>query len=124
MGENARRAKYDILPYFLNTPLTVLDGSSVHYIYPGENRPRLDAGSYGKRTFKSNCGVFPNGFENRAAGRSMIDTVRTMVFPNILWATAVSSLFISIQGAAAQTGSAVLIAAGYGIPKYFGNTLY
>ena len=42
----------------------------------------------------------------------MIDTVRTMFFPNIIWVIAVNSLFISVQGAAGQTGSSVLIAAG------------
>jgi MFS family permease len=43
----------------------------------------------------------------------MIDTVRTMFFPNIIWVIVINSLFISIQGAAAQTGSSVLIAAGF-----------
>lgn len=43
----------------------------------------------------------------------MIDTLRTMVFPNILWVIAINGLFISVQGAAGQTGSSVLIAAGW-----------
>jgi hypothetical protein len=57
-------------------------------------------------------GFFQNGFEHKAAGRSMIDTLRTMFFPNIIWVIAVNSTFIALQGAAGQTGSSVLIAAG------------
>lgn len=87
----------------------------MHHIYPGENRPKLDESLYGKRTTRSNYGVFTNGFENRAAAQSMLDTARTMFFPNILWAIAVSSALISIQGATSQTGSSVLMAAGYGL---------
>lgn len=43
----------------------------------------------------------------------MIDTLRTMVFPNIIWVIIINSLFISIQGAAGQTGSSILIASGF-----------
>jgi hypothetical protein len=89
-----------------------IGGKTLHYIHPGENRPRLDAATYGRRTLWDNIGVLNAGLENKAAGRSMIDTVRTMVFPNIIWVIAVNSLFISVQGAAGQTGSSVLIAAG------------
>lgn len=84
----------------------------MYYLFPGENRPRLDAKIYGTRTMWTNLGFFQNGFEHKAAGRSVIDTLRTMSFPNILWVIAVSSMFIAIQGAASQTGSSVLIASG------------
>lgn len=87
-------------------------GKDVYYINPGESRPRLDAATYGPRTLWTNMGFFQNGFEHSAAGRSMIDTLRTMVFPDILWVIAVNSIFVAIQGAAGQTGSSVLIASG------------
>ncbi|KAK3053503.1 hypothetical protein LTS18_012130, partial [Coniosporium uncinatum] len=90
-----------------------LSGKSEYYIFPDENRPRPDAAVYGRRTWWTEFGIFQNGFENKAAGQSMIDTLRTMVFPNIIWAIAVNSLFVSAQGAAGQTGSAVLIASGW-----------
>lgn len=89
-----------------------LAGKTDHFIYPGENRPRPDASAYGRRTVWTEVGLFTNGFENRAAGKSMIDTVRTMLFPNILWVMAVNGIFISVQNAAAQTGSSALIASG------------
>jgi len=90
-----------------------LSGKSEYYIFPDENRPRPDAAVYGRRTWWTEIGIFQNGFENKAAGRSMIDTLRTMFFPNIIWAIAVNSLFVSAQNAAGQTGSAVLIASGW-----------
>jgi hypothetical protein len=89
-----------------------IGGKSVYHLYSGENRPRVDAATYGPRTIWTNMGFFQNGFEHRAAGRSMIDTLRTMVFPNIIWVITVNSMFIAIQGAASQTGSSVLIASG------------
>jgi hypothetical protein len=52
----------------------------------------------------------------------MIDTLRTMIFPNIIWVIVINSLFISIQGAASQTGSSVLIAAGFvfsAVPDFY-----
>lgn len=43
----------------------------------------------------------------------MWDTIKTTFFPNVLWAIIVNSLLMSVQGAAGQVGSAVLIAAGW-----------
>ncbi|KAF2427133.1 MFS general substrate transporter [Tothia fuscella] len=90
-----------------------LSGKSVYFLYPGEARPRLDSATYGRRTARSNFGFFQNGYEHKDAGKSMIDTLRTMVFPNIIWVIAINSVFISIQGAAGQTGSSILIASGW-----------
>ncbi|KAE9983493.1 hypothetical protein BLS_004266 [Venturia inaequalis] len=91
----------------------IAGGKNVYYLFPGENRPRLDATTDGPRTTWTDLGFFQNGFEHKAAGKSFIDTLRTMVFPNILWVIAVNSMFIAIQGAASQTGSSVLIASGW-----------
>jgi hypothetical protein len=92
-------------------------------MWPGEARPRVDAATYGRRTAWTNFGFFQNGIENREAGKSMVDTLRTMVFPNIIWVIAINSVFISIQGAAGQTGSAVLIASGFVVPSLFSTLL-
>lgn len=90
-----------------------LSGKAVYPLQPGETRPRLDYRTYGGRTTWTNIGFFQNGIENRAAAKSMVDTVRTMFFPNILWVIVINSIFISVQGAAGQVGSSVLIAAGW-----------
>jgi len=90
-----------------------LNGKSLYYLSPGERRPRIDAATFGRRTAWSNFGFFQNGFEHREAGKSMLDTLRTMLFPNIIWVVVINSLFISIQGAAGQTGSSILIAMGW-----------
>jgi hypothetical protein len=58
-------------------------------------------------------GFLQNGIENKEAGKSMLNTLRTMFFPNIIWVIVINSMFVSIQGAASQTGSSVLIAAGF-----------
>ncbi|KIV98990.1 uncharacterized protein PV09_09270 [Verruconis gallopava] len=90
-----------------------LAGKSVYHLEPGENRPRLDTNTYSPRTTWTNFGVFQNGFENKQAAKSMLDTLRTMLFPTVLWVVAINSGFISVQNAAAQTASSVLIAAGW-----------
>ncbi|QDS76825.1 hypothetical protein FKW77_002884 [Venturia effusa] len=90
-----------------------LSGKNVYYLFPGEGRPRVDALTHGSRTLWTNLGLFQNGFEHRAAIQSMIDTLRTMCFPNIIWVIAVNGIFFAVQGAAGQTGSSVLIASGW-----------
>lgn len=47
------------------------------------------------------------------ARRSVWDTVRTSIFPNIIWVVLVNSTFVASQGAAGQVASSVLIAAGW-----------
>lgn len=89
------------------------DGQPVYPLRAGETRPRLDYMAYGQRTRWTDLGFFQNGFEHKAAAKSMLDTLRTMIFPNILWVIIVNSIFISVNGAAGQVGSSVLIAAGY-----------
>jgi MFS family permease len=89
-----------------------LAGKSIHYIYPGENRPRLDEATYGPRTFKHDLRLFDGAVRTKEALVSVVDTAKTMFFPSILWSIAVDSVFISLQLAMAQTGSSVLIASG------------
>lgn len=44
---------------------------------------------------------------------SVWETVKSTMFPNVAWVILVNSILVSVQGAAGQVGSAVLIAAGW-----------
>lgn len=43
----------------------------------------------------------------------MWETVKTTFFPNVLWVIVANALLVSVQGAAGQVASAVLLAAGW-----------
>ncbi|KAH8886736.1 MFS general substrate transporter [Thozetella sp. PMI_491] len=90
-----------------------LAGKEIYNLRPGEHRPRLDVRVFGPRTNKTDFGIFNVPQEWARARRSVWETVKTTFFPNILWVITVNSLFVSIQGAAGQVGSSVLIAAGW-----------
>ena len=96
-----------------STLTCITDGQPVYPLQEGESRPRLDYMAYGQRTLRTEVGFFQNGFENKLAVQSMIDTLRSTFFPNVLWVTAINSMFIAVNNAAGQVGSAVLIAAGW-----------
>lgn len=88
-------------------------GKEVYPLAPGETRPRLDVQRYGPRTKKHDFGLFHVPRAWARARRSVWDTLRTCLFPNVVWVVLVNSTFISAQGAAGQVASAVLIAAGW-----------
>ncbi|KAK2067333.1 hypothetical protein P8C59_001084 [Phyllachora maydis] len=90
-----------------------LAGKEVYPLRPGEVRPRLDVAVFGPRTNKTDFGLFHIAMEWRLAGRSMVDTVKTTFFPNVFCVMLLSSVFVSMQGAATQVGSSLLIAAGW-----------
>ncbi|KAF1808702.1 MFS general substrate transporter [Eremomyces bilateralis CBS 781.70] len=94
-----------------------LSGKSLYPLAPGEPRPALDYSQFGPRTLGTDFGIMNFGYQFKEAGQSMLDTVRTMVFPNMIWAILVNSAIISIYNAAAQTGSTVLLAAGWEFRK-------
>ncbi len=51
-------------------------------------------------------GVFQCGFEWAAARRSMLDTLRSTVFPAVLWSALANSVMMVVNQAAQQlTGS-------------------
>lgn len=87
-------------------------GRSVHYIYPGEKRPRLDVATYGPRTRRTNLSLFPFGFEWKAASLSIVATFKSLLSPIIFWCICVQGLFQAVHIAVAQTGSSLLIAKG------------
>lgn len=88
-------------------------GKEVYPLYPGETRPRLDVATYGPRTNKTEFGLFHIPTEWARARRAVWETIKTTFFPNVLWVIIANSLLVSVQGAAGQVGSAVLIAAGW-----------
>jgi|SRR3569833_218230 len=90
-----------------------LAGKEIYLLRPGEARPRPDPACFGPRTRQSNFGVFVARPEWALARRSVVDTARTTLFPNVVWVILVGSVFVSAQGAASQVASSVLIAAGW-----------
>jgi MFS family permease len=90
-----------------------LAGKEVYPLRPGETRPRLEVEIYGPRTNMADFGIFVAHPEWRLAMRSVWDTMKTTIFPNVLWVILVNSALIAIQGAAGQVASAVLIASGW-----------
>ncbi|TLS22097.1 uncharacterized protein PpBr36_09239 [Pyricularia pennisetigena] len=88
-----------------------LAGKEIYELRPGETRPRLDPAVYGPRTNKSDFGILNVSYEWRLASASIWDTARSTLFPNVFWVIIVNSIFISMQGAAGQVGSSLLIAA-------------
>lgn len=92
-------------------------GKQIHPLEPGETRTRLDPGTYGERTIWYDIACFNVPREWSEAGRSVWDTFKTTIFPNVFWVVVVNSIFVSAQGAAGQVGSSVLIAAGWDFEK-------
>lgn len=78
---------------------------------PGENRPKLDYAK-GGRTLWTNIGVFNFGFEWKNAGISMLDTLRTTLFPAVVWSVLTNSIFLIINQASQQLASFALLAQG------------
>jgi MFS family permease len=92
---------------------TISAGKEVYILRPGENRPRLDVAVFGPRTNKTDFGILNVPLEWRLAFKSIWETLKTTFFPNVFWVIVVNSIFVSMQGVAAQVGSSVLIAAGW-----------
>ncbi|KAF2096178.1 major facilitator superfamily transporter [Rhizodiscina lignyota] len=90
-----------------------LNGQPVSPLCSGRTRPCLNYTSYGERTLWTDLGLFQSGFEHRAAAKSMLDTLRTMFYPNVLWVVIINGVVLSIDMAAGQVLSPVLIASGW-----------
>lgn len=88
-------------------------------MYPlqaGETRPRVDAARYGRRTLRTELGVFrvQGGTEEwRLAASAVWLAVRTTAFPNVLWCIALSAGLSAATGASHQVASSVLIGGGW-----------
>ena len=112
--ELGKRALPCLFEYFLLTPRWHLAaGKNVYALPPGETRPRIDVAVYGPRTYRNDFGIFVVSQEWKRAATSVWETIKTTFFPNNLWVILVNSTLVSVQGAAGQVGSSVLIAAGW-----------
>lgn len=101
-----------ILHILKDRVLTYVAGKSPFYINPGEKRPREDTVTYQKRTIRTDLGLFPNGFAWKDGFKSMLDTGRSMFYPSILWTICIDSVLVSMQVAAGQVGSSILLSRG------------
>ncbi|KAI1339336.1 MFS general substrate transporter [Xylariaceae sp. FL0016] len=94
--------------------LTVsLAGKGTTPLDPDTNRPVLDPTRFGTRTLRTDLDILTTNPEWREAGTSVLRTLQATLFPNVIWATCTSAVFVGAHGAATQTASSVLIVAGW-----------
>lgn len=79
---------------------------------PGKNRPDLDYMTYGKRTRWDDIGFFQYGIMWREAANTIVATVKTIIFPAIIWTTLLQAVTGIIMGATGQVLSFALLGAG------------
>ncbi|KAF3761622.1 hypothetical protein M406DRAFT_50918 [Cryphonectria parasitica EP155] len=91
----------------------MLAGRPEEELVPGEKRPRLDFTKYGPRDLWTNIGLFNAGFEWKNAAVSMLNTLRTTLFPAVVWSVLANAIFLIANQAAQQLGSFVLLAQGW-----------
>lgn len=89
-----------------------LAGQQIYPMVAGEDRTRLDYTTYGKRTMWDDLGMFNYGFEWRESVNNIVATLRTIVFPAVMWATLVQTVFGLFMSASGQVISFALLAAG------------
>jgi MFS family permease len=90
-----------------------LAGQPARPLPEGQDRPDLDLVNHSPRTIWSDLAPFQGGLEWREAGISMLDTLRTTLFPSVLWSVAANSIFVIVNQAAAQLTSFALLAQGW-----------
>ncbi|RYP85954.1 hypothetical protein DL770_004967 [Monosporascus sp. CRB-9-2] len=90
-----------------------LAGKVVYPLRPGETRPRLDHSRYGYRTPWVEFGLFNAGTEWRRAATAVWLSVKTAIFPNVLWCVALNAALTGAFGAVQQVSSSVLISSGW-----------
>ncbi|KAI6272230.1 hypothetical protein MCOR27_005317 [Pyricularia oryzae] len=90
-----------------------LVGEAIYPLEEGEDRPQIDHLNYAPRTIWTEVGVFNCGFEWREAGISMLNTLRTTLFPVVIWTTLMNSAFIIAAQATQQISAFALLAQGW-----------
>ncbi|KAK1452395.1 major facilitator superfamily transporter [Colletotrichum cuscutae] len=86
-----------------------------HQLWPiaaGEDRTQLDYATYGARTRWDDLGFFQSGTHWKDAGLQIIATLKTTMFPAVLWCTLLQVAFGMVMGATGQATSFALLAAG------------
>jgi hypothetical protein len=87
----------------------------------GNNRPRLDYNTHTAPTFWTYVGFFQQGFQFKPAAISMLDTLRTTIFPAVLWCILANTVFIVANQAVGQIAAFALLAQGWQF-QYVGLT--
>ncbi len=87
-------------------------GQKIYPVREGENRPDLDYINYPAPTVWTRIGFFQFGFKWSAAGNAMLTTLRSTMFPAVIWATVANSIFVIVNTSAQQIGSFALLAQG------------
>lgn len=90
-----------------------LAGKQIYPLAPCSTRTLIDTEGYDPRSRSTDVGILNVPLEWIPARNSVWYTIRTTLFPNVLWVIVWSSIIVSVQGAAGQVASAVLIAAGW-----------
>lgn len=88
---------------------------------PGKDRPDLDYMTYGKRTRWDDIGFFQYGIMCREAANSIVATVKTIIFPAIIWTTLLQAVTGIIMGATGQVLSFALLGAGSVVKLFYGD---
>ena len=90
-----------------------LSGHPAEPLPAGRDRPAFDPVRHAPRTARTDLAMFHLGFHWRAAARSLVDTLRTTLFPAVLWSVLANSGFVVVNQAAAQVTSFALLAQGW-----------
>jgi hypothetical protein len=102
-----------LLMHALYTNKTIIAGKEVYPLRPGETRPRLDHQRYGYRTPWVEFGVFNFGFEWKLAAKSILQAIRTLFFPNVLWIICLNATVTGAYSGVQQLATSVLIGNGW-----------
>ncbi|SPO05542.1 uncharacterized protein DNG_08229 [Cephalotrichum gorgonifer] len=90
-----------------------LSGARIYPVPEGKQRPDLEPETYGPRTLWTDLGVFQFGLDWKGAGVSMLNTLRSTVFPAVVWCVLANSVFIIANQATQQILSFALLAQGW-----------
>ncbi|KAI1502292.1 major facilitator superfamily transporter [Biscogniauxia marginata] len=89
-----------------------LAGQKLWPVAEGADRTELDYVTYGPRTMKTDLALFPETFEWKKAGQSIVNCAKSTMFPAVFWAILINSAFSTVQSSTSQTISFALLAAG------------
>jgi MFS family permease len=99
--------------YSLTFLFFTIAGQPVYTLRSGEVRPRLDSGTYGPRTLRSNFGVLNVPIRWDLGKTTLFQTLKCILFPTVAWATLLTGVLSGAGTAMAQTTSVALLLMGW-----------
>lgn len=115
-----KRSKAELCEFLLCLPkhyrhsdMLFVAGHSLYPLSPDESRPELDLVNFTPRTMWTNLGVFQFGFQWKDAYISILNTLRTTLFPNVIWCVLLNSIFSIVNASVQQIVPFVLVAQGW-----------